>query len=365
LIAISLDGFLVRVLAHEEKVMVFNRLLGMFSGDLAIDLGTSSILVYVKGKGVVCSEPSVIAVQRNPHGEQKVLAIGKLAKEMVGRTPELVTAIRPMEDGVIADFELTEEMLRYFIAGVHRRKAFVRPRVLISVPSGITPVERRAVRDSAESVGASEIYLIEEPMAAAIGTGLPIKEAIGNMIVDIGGGTTEVAVISLSGIVTGHSIRVAGNKMDEAIIQYVKRKHSFLIGEQTAEVMKMTIGAVYPDQNRQSMEIRGRDLVTGMPKSLEISSDEVNEALKGSIDTIAETVKLTLEKTPPELVADIVDKGVVMVGGGALLKNLDVLLKEVTGVPVKVADDPISAVVLGAGHVLDDVELLKNATLLP
>jgi rod shape-determining protein MreB len=343
--------------------MVFNELLGAFSNDMAIDLGTANTLVYLKGKGIVFREPSVVAVQRNPRGEQNVTAVGKAAKDMLGKTPGSIVAIRPLKDGVIADFEITEEMLRYFILRAHNRKTLVRPRVVIGVPSGITPVEKRAVRESAESAGAREIYLIEEPMAAAIGADLPIKDATGNMIIDIGGGTTEVAVISLSGIVTSQSIRVAGDKMDEALVQYVKRKYSLLIGDRTAEVIKMTIGTAYPDENSQSMELKGRDLVTGIPKTLEITAEEVREAFVEPINTIVETVRITLEKTPPELAADIVDKGIVLVGGGALLKNLDVLLREVTSVPITIADDQLYAVVLGAGRVLDDIELLKNATI--
>ena len=343
--------------------MVFNQLLGMFSNDLAIDLGTANTLLYLKGKGIVFREPSVVAVQRNARGEQQVVAVGKAAKDMLGKTPGSIIAIRPMKDGVIADFEVTEEMLRYFILRAHNRKTFVRPRVVIGVPSGITPVEKRAVRESAETAGAREIYLIEEPMAAAVGADLPIKDATGNMIVDIGGGTTEVAIISLSGIVTSQSIRVAGDKMDESIIQYVKRKYSLLIGDRTAEIIKMTIGTAYPNEDPQSMEVKGRDMVTGIPKTLDVTSEEIREALMEPINTIVETVRITLEKTPPELAADIVDKGIILVGGGALLKNMDVLLREVTSVPITIADDPLSAVVMGAGRVLDDLELLKNATL--
>ncbi|NIQ39968.1 MAG: MreB/Mrl family cell shape determining protein [Proteobacteria bacterium] len=343
--------------------MVFNQLLGVFSNDLAIDLGTANTLVYLKGKGIVFREPSVVAVQRNSRGEQNVVAVGKAAKDMLGKTPGSIVAIRPMKDGVIADFEITEEMLRYFIVRAHNRKTFVRPRVIIGVPSGITPVEKRAVRESAESAGTREIYLMQEPMAAAIGVDLPIKDAMGNMIIDIGGGTTEVAVISLSGTVTSQSIRVAGDKMDEALVQYVKRKYSLLIGDRTAEVIKMTIGTAYPDENSESMEVKGRDMVTGIPKTLEITAEEVREALVEPINTIVETVRITLEKTPPELAADIVDKGIILVGGGALLKNLDVLLREVTSVPITIADDPLSAVVMGAGRVLDDIELLKDATI--
>ncbi|NIS63087.1 MAG: MreB/Mrl family cell shape determining protein, partial [Proteobacteria bacterium] len=329
--------------------MVFDSLWGIFSNDLAIDLGTANTLVYFRGRGIVSSEPSVVAVQKDNKGEMKVLAVGKAAKEMVGRTPGSIFAIRPMKDGVIADFEITEEMLRYFITKVHNRKTLVRPRVIICIPSGITPVERRAVRESAESAGAREIYLIEEPMAAAIGAGLPITDASGNMIVDIGGGTTEVAVISLSGIVVSQSIRVAGDKMDEAILQFVKRKYNLLIGERTAESIKMEVGTAYPEETPKTMEVKGRDLVTGIPKTLEISGEEVREALAESINTIVETVRISLESTPPELAADIVDKGIVLVGGGALLRNLDVLLREITNLPITIVDDPLSAVVLGAG----------------
>jgi len=342
--------------------MVFDALWGLFSTDLAIDLGTANTLVYVKGKGILFSEPSVVAVQKDSKGQKSVLAVGREAKEMLGRTPGNIFAIRPMKDGVIADFDIAGEMLRYFIAKAHNRKTLVRPRVVISVPSGITTVEKRAVRESAESAGASEIYLIEEPMAAAIGAGLPITEASGNMVVDIGGGQTEVAVISLSGIVTSQSVRAAGDKMDEAILQYVKRKYNFLIGERTAELIKINIGSAYPEENPQSIEVKGRDLVTGIPKTLEMNSEEVREALDESITTIIETVRITLEETPPELSADIVDKGIVLVGGGALLKNLDVLLREVTNLPITIADDPLSSIVLGAGMVLDNEKLLHAVT---
>jgi rod shape-determining protein MreB len=342
--------------------MVFDALWGLFSTDLAIDLGTANTLVYVKGKGILFSEPSVVAIQRDSKGGKSVLAVGREAKEMLGRTPGNIFAIRPMKDGVIADFEITGEMIRYFIAKAHNRKTLLRPRVVISVPSGITPVEKRAVRESAQSAGAREIYLIEEPMAAAIGVGLPVTEASGNMVVDIGGGQTEVAVISLSGIVTSQSIRVAGDKMDEAILQYVKRKYNLLIGERTAELIKINIGSAYPEENPQSIEVKGRDLVTGIPKTLEINSEEVREALAESINTIIDTVRITLEGTPPELAADIVDKGIVLVGGGALLKNLDILLREVTSLPITIADDPLSSVVLGAGMVLDNEKLLHTVT---
>ncbi len=342
--------------------MILNSFFGLFSNDLAIDLGTANTLVYVKGKGIVCAEPSVVAVQKDSRGIKKVLAAGHEAKEMLGRTPGNIEAIRPMKDGVIADFEITEAMLRYFIRKVHNRKSLVRPRIIICVPFGITEVERRAVRESAECAGAREVYLIEEPMAAAIGAGLPITEATGNMIVDIGGGTTEVAVISLAGIVFSQSVRVAGDKMDEAIIQYIKRKYNMLIGERTAELIKITIGNAYPNGEVKTMEIKGRDLVAGVPRVMEINSDEIREAIAEPVFAIVEAVKEALEKTPPELAADIVDKGIVLAGGGALLKNLDVLLKEETGLPISIAPDPLSAVVLGTGKALDELDRLKGVT---
>lgn len=343
--------------------MIFNAILGVFSNDLAIDLGTANTLVYVKGKGIVCAEPSVVAVHKDSRGTKKVLAVGREAKEMIGRTPGNIEAIRPIKDGVIADFEITEAMLRYFIRKVHNRRTWVRPRIIICVPFGITEVEKRAVRESAECAGAREVYLIEEPMAAAIGAGLPITEATGNMVVDIGGGTTEVAVISLAGIVFSQSVRVAGDRMDEAIIQYIKRKYNLFIGERTAELVKMTIGNVYPNGEVQSMEIKGRDLVAGVPRVMEINSDEIREAIAEPVYAIVDAVKIALEKTPPELAADIVDKGIVLTGGGALLKNLDILIREETGLPVTVADDPLSAVVLGTGKALDDLDRLKGVTI--
>ncbi len=340
---------------------IFNALWGMFSNDLAIDLGTANTLVYMKGKGIVVSEPSVVAVKTGPGGQRKVLAVGKDAKEMLGRTPGSIVAIRPMKDGVIADFDYTEEMLRYFIRKVHNRKNLVRPRIVICVPSGITQVEKRAVRESAESAGAREVYLIEEPMAAAIGAGLPITEASGNMIVDIGGGTTEVAVISLAGIVYAQSVRIGGDKMDEAIVQYMKRKYNLLIGERTAEAVKIGIGNVYVvDDETQYMDIKGRDLVSGIPKIMEINSDEIREAMSEPVKTIIEAVRICLERTPPELAADIVDKGIVLAGGGAYLKNLDILLREETGLPVVAAEDPLSCVVLGSGAILDQLDLLRQ-----
>ncbi|HEX7125069.1 MAG TPA: rod shape-determining protein [Thermodesulfobacteriota bacterium] len=342
--------------------MLFDSVLGFFSNDLAIDLGTANTLVYVKGRGIVSSEPSVVAVQKDNRGMKKVLAVGKEAKRMLGRTPGSIMAIRPMKDGVIADFEVTEAMLRYFITRVHNRKTLVRSRVIIGVPSGITQVERRAIRESAESAGAREVYLIEEPMASAIGAGLPITEPSGNMIVDIGGGTTEVAVISLSGIVYSKSVRVGGDKMDEAISQYIKRKYNLLVGERTAELIKIQIGTAYPEDEVKTMEVKGRDLVAGIPKTLEINSEEVREALAEPLNAIVEAVRIALERTPPELAADIVDKGIVLAGGGALLRNLDILLREETKLPITIAEDPLSAVVLGAGRALDEISLLKEVT---
>jgi rod shape-determining protein MreB and related proteins len=343
--------------------MFLDPLLGIFSNDLAIDLGTANTLVYVKGKGIVLSEPSVVAVRKDNRGYNKVLAVGKEAKMMLGRTPGNIVAIRPMKDGVIADFEVTEAMLRHFIRKVHNRRTLIRPRIIICVPSGITQVEKRAVRESAESAGAREVYLIEEPMAAAIGAGLPITEPTSNMVVDIGGGTTEVAVISLAGIVFSKSVRVGGDKIDEAILQYVKRKYNLLIGERTAEVIKTTIGTAYPQDEPESIEVKGRDLVSGIPKTLTIDSEEVRLAISEQIDTIIEVVKLALEQTPPELAADIVDRGIFLTGGGALLKNLDILLREETGLPITIADDPLSAVVLGSGKTLENINLLKEVSI--
>ncbi len=340
-------------------------LLGVFSSDLAIDLGTANTLVYVKGKGIVLSEPSVVAVRTDGRRNNRVLAVGLEAKNMLGRTPGNIVAIRPLRDGVIADFEVTEAMLKHFIKKAHNnRRNFVRPRMIIAVPSGITQVEKRAVKESAESAGARQVFLIEEPMAAAIGAGLPITEPTCNMVVDIGGGTTEVAVISLAGIVYSRSLRVAGDKMDEGITQYIKRKYNLLIGERTAEIIKTTIGNAFPDPgNLDSIEVKGRDLVSGIPKILSIDSDEIQVAISEQIDAIIETVKIALEQTPPELAADIVDKGIVLTGGGALLKNLDKLLKETTGLPIMVTDDPLSTVALGAGKSLDSLEILRQVLL--
>jgi rod shape-determining protein MreB and related proteins len=336
---------------------------GLFSNDLAIDLGTSTTLIYVKGKGIVCNEPSVVAVQNDNRGGRKILAVGREAKEMLGRTPGAVSAIRPIRDGVIADFEVTEAMLRYFINKAHNRRTMVKPRIVICVPNGITEVEKRAVKESAESAGAREVYLIEEPMAAAIGADLPVEEASGNMIVDIGGGTTEVAVISLAGIVYSRSIRVGGDKMDEAIIQHIKRRYNLLIGERSAEQIKMHIGNAYPFDEPRSMHVKGRDMIAGVPRTVEITSDEVREALAEPVAAIVDAVRVALERTPPELAADIVDKGIVLAGGGALLANLDVVLREETRLPVMIANDPTTCVVLGTGRVLDQLELLKQVTI--
>src|SRR6478736_2120032 len=343
--------------------MLFDWVYGLFSNDLAIDLGTATTLTFVKGKGIVSNEPSVVAVQRAGNGVKKVLAVGKEAKEMLGRTPGNIVAVRPMKDGVIADFEVTEAMLRYFITRAHNRRTLVRPRIIICVPSGITEVEKRAVRDSALAAGAREVYLIEEPMAAAIGAGLPITEPSGNMIVDIGGGTTEVAVISLAGIVVSKSMRVGGDKMDEAIVQYVKRKYNLLIGERTAEMIKKEIGSAYPLEEPLTVEVKGRDLVAGVPKTLVVNSDEIREALMEPVHQVVESVRIALERTPPELASDIVEKGIVLAGGGALLRNLDVLLREETGLPVMLAEDPLTAVVMGAGKVLDELTLLRDVTI--
>jgi len=341
--------------------MFLDPILGWFSNDLAIDLGTANTLVYVKGKGIVLSEPSVVAVRKNDRDHRsRVLAVGRDAKMMLGRTPGNIIAIRPMKDGVIADFEITEAMLRHFIRKVHNRRSLIRPRIIICVPSGITPVEKRAVRESAESAGAREVYLIEEPMAAAIGAGLPITEPICNMVVDIGGGTSEVAVISLAGIVYSKSVRVGGDKMDEAILQYIKRTYNLLIGERTAEIIKTTIGNAYPGNEIESMDVKGRDLVTGIPKIINVNSDEIRQAIQEQIDTIVAAVKGALEQTPPELAADIVDRGIYLTGGGALLKNLDILLHQETGLPIKIADDPLSTVVMGSGRALDNLNILKE-----
>jgi rod shape-determining protein MreB len=344
--------------------MLFDPILGLFSNDLAIDLGTANTLVYVKGKGVVLSEPSMVAVRKDERrGGYKVLAVGREAKLMLGRTPGNIVAIRPMKDGVIADFEITEAMLRHFITKVHNRRTLVRPRIIICVPSGVTQVEKRAVRESAESAGAREVFLIEEPMAAAIGAGLPITEPTSNMIVDIGGGTTEVAVISLAGIVYSKSVRVGGDKMDEAILQYIKRKYNLLIGIGTAETIKTTIGTAFPTENIETIEVRGRDLVTGIPKILTMDSEEIRKAISEQVDAIVEAVRSALEQTPPELAADIVEKGIVLTGGGSLLKNLDLLLKEETKLPITITEDPLTTIAIGSGKALDNIAILKEVTI--
>jgi rod shape-determining protein MreB len=344
--------------------MFLDFLAGSFSHDLAIDLGTANTLVYVRGKGLVCSEPSVVAVAKDPSGRgEKVIAVGHEAKEMLGRTPTGIRAIRPIKDGVIADFEITEAMLRYFIQRAHKRGKLVRPRIVICVPPCITSVEKRAVRESALSAGSREVYLIEEPMAAAIGAGLDVTAATGNMIVDIGGGTTDVAVISLSGIVTSRSIRCGGDKMDEAIINYVKRKYNMLVGERTAEQIKMTIGTASATAKTETMEVKGRDLVAGIPKVVVATSEEIREALIEPIHSIVETVHLTLERTPPELAADIVDRGIMLVGGGSLLREFDQVLRQETKLPILRSEDPFTAVVHGAGKALEDLQLLKEVAL--
>jgi rod shape-determining protein MreB len=340
--------------------MALKSLLSMFSNDLAIDLGTANTLVYAKNKGIVVREPSIVAVNKI---NNQVEAVGKEAKEMLGRTPGNIVAIRPMKDGVIADFEVTEKMIKYFIEKAHGRRFLVKPRIVISVPSEITQVEKRAVKDSALRAGATEVYLIEQAMAAAIGAGLPITDPTGNMIVDIGGGTTDVAVISLAGIVYSRSVRVAGNEMDDAIIQYIKRKYNLLIGERTAEQVKMEIGSAFPLDEEMTMEIKGRDLVEGVPKTLIVSDEEIREALSETVATIVEAVRVALERTPPELSADIMDKGIIIAGGGSMLKNLDKRLREETGLPVTLAEDPLACVALGTGQMLTDFNLLRKISI--
>src|SRR6266852_2809090 len=330
--------------------------LSFLSNDLAIDLGTANTLVYAKNKGIVVSEPSIVAVNKVTG---KVEAVGKDAKEMLGRTPGNIVAIRPMKDGVIADFEITEKMLSHFIRKAHNRNTFVRPRIIIGIPSEVTQVEKRAVKDSALKAKASEVYLVDQAMAAAIGAGLPITEPSGNMVVDIGGGTTDIAVISLAGIVYSKSVRVAGNEMDESVIQYIKKKYNLLIGERTAEQIKLEIGSAFPLDEPMTMEIKGRDLIEGIPKTLTVTDAEIREALSEPISLIVNAVRVALERTPPELSADIVDRGIVLTGGGSLLKNLDRLLREETGLPVSVAEDPLSSVVVGTGEMLSDFELLR------
>jgi len=342
--------------------MIFDSFFGLFSNDLAIDLGTANTLIYQRGQGIVCNEPSVVAVQ-NEGGRRKVVAVGTEAKSMLGRTSDSITAIRPMREGVIADFEITEEMLRRLIRKVQNHRSFVRPRIIICVPHGITEVEKRAVRESAQSAGAREVYLIEEPMAAAIGAGLPITEACGSMILDIGGGTTEIAVISLKGIVYSRSVRVGGDKMDEAIAAYLRRRYNTLVGERTAEQIKIAVGSALPTGKNLSVEVKGRDLVLGVPKMLRVGEEEIREALAEPLNQILEVVRLSLEKTPPELSGDIVDRGITLTGGGAILRNLDKLISRETGLPVVLVDDPIAAVVLGSGAVLDQLDLLRDVVI--
>ncbi len=332
-------------------------LFSLFSSDLAIDLRTANPLVYAHSRGIVVNEPSIVALNKN-NGE--IVAVGKEAKDMLGRTPANIVAIKPMKNGVIADFKVTERMLNYFIQKAHNRKLLVHPRIVIGVPSEITPVEKRAVQDSAYRAKASEVYLVEQAMAAAIGAGLPINEACGNMVVDIGGGTTEIAVISLSGIVFSSSIRVAGNEMDEAIMHYLKRKHNLLIGERTAELVKQEIGSAYPVEKPLTLEIKGRDLIAGIPKTLTVTDSEIREALSECVSTLNNAIRVALERTPPELSADISDRGIVLTGGGALLKNLDKRISEETGLPVSLADDPLGCVALGAGKMLNDFPLLRR-----
>jgi rod shape-determining protein MreB and related proteins len=340
--------------------MPFGSLLRYFSKDLAIDLGTANTLVFASGQGIVVREPSVVVINKLTN---RIEAVGIEAKEMLGRTPGNIESIRPMKDGVIADFEVTERMLEYFIKKAHGRKMYVHPRIVIGVPSEITQVEKRAVRDSAMRAGASEVFLVEQAMMAAIGAGLPITEPSGNMIVDIGGGTTDVAVISLAGTVYSRSVRIAGNEMDVAIIQYLKRKYNLLIGERTAEIIKIELGSAYPLKEEIKLDIKGRDLVEGVPKTLSISDEEIREALAETVATIVEAVRMALERTPPELSADIMDKGIVLSGGGALLRNLDQRLRDETGLPVVLAEDPLASVVLGTGRVLSDIDLLRKVSI--
>jgi rod shape-determining protein MreB len=345
--------------SHEirEARMFLDQLMGVFSNDVAIDLGTANTLVYLRGKGIVLNEPSVVAVDRTTG---KVIAVGKEAKSMLGRTPDEIVAVRPLKDGVIADFEKTEDLLREFIQKALRRRTWVRPRIIICVPSGITEVEKRAVQDSAQHAGAREVLLVPEPIAAAIGVGLPVGKPSGNMIIDIGGGTTEIAVMALNSIVNQQSIRVGGDEMDEAIVQYVKKAYNLLIGEQTAEAIKIKIGSAFRLEQEEEMEIKGRDLVAGIPKTMKISSVEVREALSEPLQQIVDALMQSLEKTPPELASDIVDRGIVMTGGGSLLRGIDMLLREATNLPITVAEDPLTCVVLGTGKILDDPTLYEK-----
>jgi len=343
----------------QHLAKTFDNILGMFSSDMGIDLGTASTLVYMKSEGIVLCEPSVVAIEA---GTSNVLAVGEEAKRMLGRTPGNIIAIRPMRDGVIADFEITESMLRYFIKKVHNSRRLVRPRVVIAIPSGITEVEKRAVKDSALHAGAREVFMLEEPVAASIGVGLPIQEPSGNMIIDIGGGTTEMAVISLAGVVFSKSIRIGGDEMDEAVINYLKRTYNLMVGERTAEELKIRIGSGYPLDEEMTMDVRGRDLVAGLPKMITVTSEEIREALAEPIAQIVESVRITLERTPPELSADLIEKGLILAGGGSLLRGIDKLIAEETGLPVHLADDPLTAVALGTGKVLSELRYLKRLT---
>ncbi|MGE4295201.1 MAG: rod shape-determining protein [Campylobacterales bacterium] len=340
--------------------MFLDKVIGVFSSDIAIDLGTANTVVIVRGQGMMINEPSVVAVQRDSTGRNRILAVGKEAKEMVGKTPGNITAIRPMKDGVIADFEMTERMIRYFIEKVHKRKAFIRPRVVIGVPYGVTQVERKAIKESAMSAGAREVFLIEEPMAAAIGAGLPVKEPKGSLVVDIGGGTTEIGVVSLGGLVISKSIRVAGDKLDMAIVDYIKRKHNLLIGERVAEEIKINIGNAVAPREQLSMFVKGRDQITGLLSTIEFTSDDAREAIKDTLKDILEALKDVLEITPPDLAGDIVENGVILTGGGALLKGIDKYLSEATKLPVYIAEEPLLAVAKGAGRVLDEIDLLQQ-----
>lgn len=339
---------------------MFSAIQGLFSNDLAIDLGTANTLIYQKGQGIVCNEPSVVAVEKDSAGRRRVVAVGVEAKNMLGRTPGSITSVRPMREGVIADYEIAREMLRYFIRKTHNRRSFVRPRLVLSVPHGVTEVEKRAVISSAHSAGAREVYLIQEPMAAAIGSGLPITEACGSMVLDIGGGTTEVAIVSLKGIVFSESVRVGGDKMDDAIVNYLRRRYSILVGDRSAEQIKIAIGSALPSGDNLRIDIKGRDLIQGIPRTIEVSEDEIRDALLEPLNQIVEVVKLALERCPPELSSDILDRGIMLTGGGALLRNLERLIAEETGLKVQTSEDPVAAVVIGSGRVLDNMEELKE-----
>ncbi len=340
--------------------MIFDKLIGMFSNDMGIDLGTANTLVLSRGEGIIINEPSVVAIKSDKHGRQRILAVGREAKEMVGKTPGDIKAIRPMKDGVIADFDITEKMIRYFIEKAHKRKAFIRPRIIICVPYGLTQVERKAVKESALSAGAREVYLIEEPMAAAIGAGLPVKEPQGSLVVDIGGGTTEIGVISLGGLVVSKSIRVAGDKIDSAIMDYIKKKYNLVIGERVAEDLKIEIGTALPLEEPLKMSVTGRDQVGGLLNTITVTSEDIYEAMKEPLRSIAEALKDVLEETPPELAGDIIENGIMLTGGGALIRNLDKYLSQIVKIPVFIADEPLLAVAKGTGHVLEEIEILQQ-----